>query len=304
MRAKNQKTRPNMPDWTQYAFMFPVAILVATTASLSGVGGATLFVPIFVIGFPLIGPEYPLSTSASIGAALLTATFGFASGFIGYHRKRLIDFGSALPFIVVAAPVAVAGGLLLGLMREHELTLKAIYAILMVCLCPLILFRNRRDGGAAETAAGLSRGERRIVARSGAVYTYPGPRLDALGALYTAGGAFLTGLLGVGIGEVVVPQLVRRHRIPVAVAAATSVFVVIATIASASATQIVALMAAGGQDAIPWHLVVYTIPGVLIGGQLGPWLQGRIPPRIVERGIAMLFALIGLSMGWGVASAV
>jgi uncharacterized membrane protein YfcA len=292
-----------MPDWTQYAFMFPVAILVATAAVLSGVGGATLFVPIFVIGFPLLGPEFPLSTPASIGAALLTATFGFASGFVGYYRKGLIDFGSALPFIVVAAPVAVAGGLLLGLMREHELTLKAIYAGLMLALCPFVLFRGRRTADGDPPAPALSRGERRVVAADGTVYRYAGPRLDAPGALFTATGAFLTGLLGVGIGETVVPQLVRRHRIPVAVAAATSVFVVIATIASASTTQIVALMATGGTDAVPWHLVVYTVPGVLIGGQLGPWLQGRIPSRSVERGIAVLFAVIGVAMGWSVAEA-
>ena len=87
-------------DWTQYWFMFPVAMCVATCAMLSGIGGAALFIPIFVIIFPLLGPEYPLATSAAIGSALMTEVFGFSSGFIGYYRKRLIDFRSAVPFIV------------------------------------------------------------------------------------------------------------------------------------------------------------------------------------------------------------
>jgi uncharacterized membrane protein YfcA len=43
-------------DWTIYWFMFPVSICVATTAMLSGIGGAALFIPIFVIIFPLLGP--------------------------------------------------------------------------------------------------------------------------------------------------------------------------------------------------------------------------------------------------------
>ena len=52
-------------DWTLYWFMFPVAILVATSAMLSGIGGAAIFAPIFLIIFPLLGPEYPLGSLAA-----------------------------------------------------------------------------------------------------------------------------------------------------------------------------------------------------------------------------------------------
>ncbi|MBT5049573.1 MAG: hypothetical protein HOM58_13825, partial [Rhodospirillaceae bacterium] len=81
-------------DWSIYWFMFPISICVATTAMLSGIGGAALFIPIFVIIFPILGPEYPLTTAAAIGTALMTEVFGFSSGFVGYYRKRLIDFRS------------------------------------------------------------------------------------------------------------------------------------------------------------------------------------------------------------------
>ena len=94
------------------------------------------------------------------------------------------------------------------------------------------------------------------------------------------------------------PQLVKRNRIPVAVAAATSVFIVIITIASASFTQVTALIAAGGVNAIPWNLVVYTVPAVVIGGQIGPRLQGKISQRTMEKIIAILFGIIGISMGF------
>ena len=72
-------------DFTLYWFMFPVSMLVATTAMLSGIGGAALFMPIFLLIFPLLGPEYPLTSPvAAIAVALLTETFGFSSGFVGY----------------------------------------------------------------------------------------------------------------------------------------------------------------------------------------------------------------------------
>ena len=68
-----------------------------------------------------------------------------------------------------------------------------------------------------------------------------------------------------------------------AAAAATSDFTVIVTIASASFTQVTALISAGGVNAIPWNVVCYIIPAVIIRGQIGPWLQGLIAQRTMEK---------------------
>ena len=289
-------------DWTIYWFMFPISMCIATTAMLSGIGGAAMFIPIFVIIFPILGPEYPLATAAAIGSALLTEVFGFSSGFVGYYRKRLIDFRSAVPFFCVSIPVAIVGALMLAVLKEQETLLKAAYAILMLVLCPVILrhtppARMYIEGG-AEGPDHDGRPVRTVIARDNHTYTYRAPRQGVAGGSATSVGAFLVGLLGVGIGEVIMPQLVKRNHVPVAVAAATSVFIVIVTIASASFTQVAALMAAGGANAIPWNLVCYTIPAVIIGGQIGPWLQGRVAQRTMEKAIAILFGIIGLAMAW------
>ena len=51
-------------DWTVYWFMLPVCIAVASVAMFSGISGAALLTPIFLIGFPLF---------AAIGIAFLLA---------------------------------------------------------------------------------------------------------------------------------------------------------------------------------------------------------------------------------------
>ena len=94
------------------------------------------------------------------------------------------------------------------------------------------------------------------------------------------------------------PQLAKRNGVPIPVAAATSVFVVIVVIAAASFTQISSLVAQGGLNAVPWNVVVYTIPAVIIGGQIGPRLQGKIAPRTMERSIGYLFLVIGFAMSY------
>ncbi len=297
-------------DWTLYWFMFPVAMCIATTAMLSGIGGAAMFAPIFMIIFPLLGPEYPFENiAAAIGVALLTEVFGFSSGFVGYYRKKLIDFRGAIPFILVGVPVGIVGAILLSVLSEYEEALRGSYAVLMLVLSYVIIKVHEpkvaaepvlKSAGAAvlsDDAGEKGREMRTITGADGTTYRFKAPR-QGKGAIATGIGGFLTGLLGVGIGEVVMPQLVKANKIPIPVAAATSVFTVIVVVASASFTQISALVAQGGVNAIPWNVVVYTVPAVIIGGQIGPRLQGVIPSKTMEKIIAGLFLVIGTAMLW------
>ena len=279
-------------DFTLYWFMFPVSILVATCAMLSGIGGAALFTPIFILVFPLLGPEYVLgSTIAAIGTALITQTFGFLSGFIGYYRRKLIDYRLASRVVVVSVPVAIAGALTGGVV--HDSVLLASYALLVAVLS-IVMWRNRPPATAAAIA--MKDGAwRTIVDSKGHAYAYELPRFGTGGNLLTAAGAFLTGMVSVGIGEVTISQLTRKG-LPIAVAAATSVLVVITTVVFASTTLVVQLIKSGGWTAVPWNLLFYDIPGVLIGGQIGPRLQGRISPHTMRRAISLLFVLLSVAM--------
>ncbi len=296
-------------DFTLYWFMFPVSICVATTAMLSGIGGAAYFMPIFLIVFPMLGPEYVLASPvAAIGVALLTETFGFSSGFVGYFRKRLIDFRVAKALIIFSVPAGIAGALLSHLANPEHLKLG--YGALMLLLS-YILFRGH---GPEEPETGQPTSgfwakwldtsrydveERQLTDRTGTAYGYRFHR-PRKGAIPLGLGGFLTGLLSVGIGEVAMPLLIKRYRFPVPVAAATSILVVIVTVMLASFTHISTLIAEGGLSAVPWNLVCYTIPAVIIGGQIGPRLQGKIPSHVMEKVIAVLFALIGVAMLWTV----
>lgn len=52
------------------------------------------------------------------------------------------------------------------------------------------------------------------------------PEFGADSGFSTAFGGLMTGMLGVGIGEVVIPQLVKKNGVPLPVAAGTSVLIV------------------------------------------------------------------------------
>ena len=118
-----------------YAFMLPTAVAVATSCQLCGIGGAALFSPIFLLAFPLLGPEYPLdSPAAAIASALLTEVFGFSSGLSGYARRGLVAWPVALQFAAVAVPLAFGGALCAGTVASYPGLLRIVYAALMLGL--------------------------------------------------------------------------------------------------------------------------------------------------------------------------
>jgi uncharacterized membrane protein YfcA len=118
-------------DWTVYAFMFPVCIVIAMIAMASGISGAALLSPTLIIGFPLLGIP-TLTAAAAIGTRLFVEFSGFASGVVGYLRRQLVDMRTVRALVVVSVPVAAAAGFLAGAIDPR--LLKAIYGVLMLPL--------------------------------------------------------------------------------------------------------------------------------------------------------------------------
>jgi hypothetical protein len=96
----------------------------------------------------------------------------------------------------------------------------------------------------------------------------------------------------------------RAHRtlctVPLPLAAGTSVATVVVTAAAAALVQFAALTSAMDGDiaaAIPWDLVKFTIPGVLIGGQAAPFIASRrlFSDRQVEQFASTLFGAVGVA---------
>ena len=312
----------------QYAFMLPVSTLVALCAQLCGIGGAAMFSPIFLLLFPLLNLQLH-SPQQAVASALLTEVFGFASGLIGYSCRGLIDWKTARKYIVISAPSALVGALLARFVCENVLALRLIYSALMIGLA-VYLWISGHNGksitdidestdGAVQSdvesgASAISKKDgskatmKTLTARNGMEYTYLDIDLPNSKSLYasTIFGSVLTGMLGVGIGEVVLPQLVRRKLMPLPVAAGTSVYVVVVTALTAAVVQFLSLahetlvvgdISTSGVHVVPWELVVWTIPGVIIGGQLASYVASKrlFSDEHIVRFASILFGSIGIA---------
>ncbi len=273
-------------DFT-YWYMLPISILIASVANGAGVGGATFFSPLFVL---VLG----LQPQVAIGTALITEVFGFASGVVAHARARAVDWRMARLLIAAAVPAAIVGSLIGGSVPETALKL-----MLGVGLFVIAIGFIRHHVSEVEDAA-IARGvdvvnpyiERSVITRDGQKYNYKVCRRNEGRAFSLVGGLFV-GLISTGLGEANSYALVKRCRVPTRISVATGVVVVAVTALAASVTHLIDFLQVGGDGLTTVrNLALFTVPGVIVGGQLGPAITKRVPEQILIRSLGWLFMVI------------
>lgn len=272
-------------------YLFPVAILIATIAMASGIGGAVFFSPLFML-------VLHLEPRIAIGAALATELFGFSSGLIAYYRARLIDFSLARNLLLFSIPAAIVGTAYSDLVPP--VVLKSIFAVGLIFIGYQLFAAWRREKKekfeAAFTQEFLTEYESELKDSRGNVYHYTVCHKNT-GRLFALIGGVFVGMISVGLAELQEYQLVARCKVPTPVSVATSIFVVVITVLVASAGHFYDFFREGGEVMKQvLHVILFTIPGVIIGGQLGPFLQKSIPEDSMKVGISILFVLLGAFM--------
>jgi len=199
----------------------------------------------------------------------------------------VVDYATAKWLLLGAVPSVVAGAVL-----AHRIPTQLLTVALGIGLLGLGGFfvgfdptdtddsdrenPPRRDGGDVTV----------IEAADGETYTYDTCWRPAGIGLATIGG-FITA----GLPEITTTQLIVRCRLPPRVAIATSVFVL--AIAATAGALVHAFVATP-----VWYVVVWSIPGALVGSTVGTRVGKHIPSDQLERGLGVVFFLLGLIVLW------
>ncbi|GBC76571.1 hypothetical protein HRbin08_00033 [bacterium HR08] len=266
---------------TEYWFAFPVVALGCTMTIMGGVGGNVVCGPFFML-------VLKLSPEAAIGTALVTEVFSMSSGVIGYGRRKLIDYKLALFLALGAVPAAIVGSLLS--VHAPGTFLKIIFggAIMIIAW---LLYRSPNETVLAAQEAIVNPGVpgvRTRIDRQGRVSSYRVCRRGQLLGISVLAGLG-SGLVAIGGGELNTPAMVLRCKIPVRIAAATAVFTMALTVMAGASTHVLV-----GRPV--WNPALWTIPGAILGGQLGSYLASRIESEALKRWLSLLFVLVGMVM--------
>ncbi|GAB4232384.1 MAG: hypothetical protein Tsb0034_05140 [Ekhidna sp.] len=276
----------------EYWYMLPLSIVIATIAMSSGIGGAVFFSPLLMI-------VLKLEPGVAIGIALATELFGFSSGLYAYAKAKLIDYPLGMKLLMFSIPFAI-----LGTIYGKEVPpdiLRSIFAtgIIFIGYQLYVSWRaEERDKLDKEHKKEFeSSYESELTDSSGNVYRYTVCN-KSMGKMFASvGGAFL-GMISVGLAELQEYHLVAKCKVPTPVAVATSIFVVVVTVLVASIGHFYEFIFHSTEATLNQvvNVIAYSIPGVIIGGQIGPKLQKIIPADTMKVSIAVLFVVIGIFM--------
>lgn len=285
--------------WLEYWWMFPIAFIIALMVNTAGLSGAALFVPFFILIFPLLA-NISLNPIDAVKLGLITESFGLSSSALAFLAFGLVDTELARRAFVRAVPFVIVGVFLVFLIPKSVLYI--IISSLLLASVFLIRYehvlKQRRaiELKSKYISGNITEGKQvTIVSKDNKTYHYShsasGARKRFIG--YSVGGIF-QGAAGFGIGELGIISMILTH-IPTRVAIGTSHFIVAGTAIVASGVHFL-LASSFSAGIFPWNIPAMTVPAVILGGQLAPYVAAKLSSKYLERFVSILFIVIALSL--------
>ncbi len=259
---------------TSLWFMFPVAIGIATIAMLAGIGGAVMFAPFFML-------VLRLDPLIALGAGLAIEVFGFSSGVIGYLRKKVINFNVVKQVIVLTIPASIVGVVLGRVIPVFAL--KILLVLLILYLAYQFLLRGKECLPKDPRCTGVSTSHEKLA-------------LTKMVKATSMLGGLLVGMISAGLGEVNELNFLQKMKMPVPAASGTSVFLVAMSAIVGVCAHTYFLISRGELSIFTnvISLLMFTIPGVVLGAQVGVLISKRINRQSMGKFVGVLFVILAV----------
>lgn len=244
-------------DWISLPAGFAIALL----ATMVGFGGGILWMP-FLILVAHLDPTQAVVTSLIIQVA------GIGSGSVAVVRAKKADLRLA-SYLSVCAFLGVPIGVWLSRVVSADSIVFMLGVFSLVIALLFVYTQEDVDNS----------GVKRVSLRQTAPYLW-------LSTLF----AILTGLLSMGVGDFLVPIL--RSRLRLTMESAMSACLIVMAMNAALAAILHLLIG----EKFATNLVFWAIPGVLLGGQVGPRLAGRISDQTLKEIFIYALTLAGIHL--------
>jgi uncharacterized membrane protein YfcA len=240
---------------------FPVGVGIASVASCVGIGGGILWMPFLIL-------VMHVPSDSAVLTSLVIQTVGMGSGSFAYLRQKRADVNLAFFLFLLTLPGIMTGAWLTGIMAPKHLEL----ALGVLTLLTAFLF-------VSASQKYLDEGLDKVPVKKAARYSW-----------VVAFGAVASGMLSISIGEWLIPLMRNKMLLRMRVAVATSIVTIFGTCLAGAVIHFA--MAKHAETAI----LLYAVPGVLIGGQLGPRLLKKMNDRRLKEVFIFLLTLIGIHL--------
>jgi uncharacterized protein len=256
-------------------------LLVGFLVGLTGVGGGSLMTPFLVAVMGVPAPT-------AVGTDLVYATVTKLTGSVQHYRQRSVNLEVALFLGLGSIPAGLLGVVTLEYMErvlDAEMLKSAMITIIaatLVLVGASLIFREYfmpRPTEDDETPKPNTWNGKGPMSRRRRMYT----------VIFGAMGGYLVGLTSIGSGSIMAIILLLLYPIAPAIVVGTD-------IAHATILSLVvglAHMTQGNVDfALAGTLLLGSIPGVLVGARLAPFIPGK-PLKTI---LAVMLVFVGLRL--------
>lgn len=270
-----------------------VALAICTTVCTLAMEAAVLFSPAFLFLFPALIPSFPhITPNEAIGLAIAIEFFGYTSSVTGYWLRGQIDFAIAAKALTYTVPLAVMARAVSYFVPAPVLLL--LFGLLLVGLAVAL---HRMHGRSHDALAGYR--PRAYLLKPEPAASFSRWRPDGADRLILGAAGTFAGLIGIAIGEISNTFLATRKKLPLKISTGTSALILHVTILSALAMNLIILNVSpdlfrAKRIAIPWGVAAIIAPVVILGGQIGAFINSRLKETTILRGLVAVYLLTGL----------
>lgn len=260
--------------WFEYAWLFPIGVLIAIAAMSSGISGANFWFPVYSI---CVGVDERIAFWLS----LLTMVFGFGSGVLHNLKAGSISWKIAFQYLSLCIPGVILGSYLSNVVDLIYLLSTFGSFIFIYSFYTFFQYRNKSAI---------------LIKEHDKIFFFWG---------FFSG--LIKGFITVGLGIILLIFLLKHQKIKnSAEAVGTLVFIIfIANLFALVGRMNLTLLEQLQNNYIPiLSIMIWVAPSVIIGGQIGPYVVKNFSKEKLKIYVACLLILVGLSVYYRVFSIV
>ncbi|WP_380026400.1 sulfite exporter TauE/SafE family protein [Effusibacillus consociatus] len=255
-------------------WLFLIGGLAGFAGSIVGLGGGFIMIPFLIFLFDA-EPELIIGTSMAV------LFVNSISSTLAYSRQKKIDFQSGAWFALLMVP-----GSIVGAMLAEAFSGKIFYVVFGLFLMAVSIFLLVKPNQPVRNFLPATV-TREFTDAKGETFTYSFHRGFGMAVSFLTG--FVSSLLGIGGGSIMVPTMVLLLSFPPHIATATSMF----TIMLSSLVGTISHIALGN---VVWMQALYLAPGAFLGGQLGARVAAKLPAKTILRILAVTLILVAIRL--------
>lgn len=278
-----------------------ISLIICITVCTLAMGAAVFFTPFFLFIAPSIISGFPrISVNEAIGLSFIIELFGYTSSVIGYWIRKQIDFDIALHLLKITIPIAIIARIISYFVPSKFLVLIFGLALLYLAFEIFIKRKHLLEIGSKNTSYRVKSCIHCVLKeeKTPTEHKKYHLNLDFMDKTIVGAAGIAAGLIGTAIGEIINSFLLIRKKLQAKVAVGSTAFILHITILTVTALHLLVSYApvsiSGFQKpAILWSVALIIAPVVIIGGQIGSYLNSKLPNKALIYSLIFAYGLAG-----------